>query len=99
MRETLRESGFRHHLDDAAIQRILNEDSRDRRHSSRDGINKKPWTPMKEQTGNKKCEDVVVEFEDDTRSLIRDFEHQISNSKERNEERQHGAVFQPFARF
>src|SRR6266571_6338074 len=97
MRKILGESGFGHHLYNAAVQWVLDQHTGHRRHTGRHSVNEKTRTPMQEQSGDQKRENVVIQIEDDGWSLLSDFAPEVGNAEKRNDKRQDGTVFQPFA--
>ena len=80
--QLFRQAGFRHHLQYPAIQRILNEHSSDGWHRGSHGINEKTRTPMKKQRRDEKHEDVVIEIENDARSLVGNFADEVHNAED-----------------
>ena len=60
-------------------------------------MNEEAGAPMQQQPGDQKREDVMIQIEDDGRSLVRDFTYQIGDAEKGNNHRQERAVFQPLA--
>ena len=80
--QLFRQAGFRHHLQYPAIKRILNKHSRDGWHRGSHGINEKTRAPMKKQPRDEKHEDVVIEIENDARSLVGNFADEVHNAED-----------------
>src|SRR5215471_5545628 len=93
------EARLRHHLDDSAIQRILDQHARNRRNRGANSVYEKPRPPMKQQAGDQEQKDVVVQFENDTETLVPDFSNHVCESEETNQYRENWAVFEPLAWF